>query len=110
MRSLIEIILVAAIIALAWEKSLKQRVSQLPWFNQDHPRSSTLNPRPAPTASPSGAWLWDPNRRGILDTPRPKTVTTSPAPTSSPDSWLLDPNHHSPLDPPSQKHPQSTPH
>src|SRR5947208_671738 len=110
MRSLIEIILVAALIALAWEKSLKERVNQLPWLTQDHPRSSTLNPRPAPTASPNGAWMWDSNRQGILDTPRPNTAKTSPGPSSTAASWMFDPNHRSSLDPPAKKHPGPTPH
>jgi hypothetical protein len=92
MRTLIEIILAAALIAFGWEQSLKQRI---PWLadNQIHSPTTTLNPRPTPTVS--GSWMWDPNRRTVLDTPPPHA-----APSASANSFLLDPNHRSPLDPP----------
>jgi hypothetical protein len=116
MRTLLEIILAAAIIALAWEKSLEERARDIPWLGDkispvvkspDNPRSSTLNPRPINTPA---AWMWDPNRRSVLDTPPPKSTTVHPAPTSTAGSWMFDPNHRSPLDPPPKKQPQSTPH
>jgi hypothetical protein len=109
---LLEVIIAVAIIALAWEKSLKERADDLPSFSdkssstQNQPRSSSVNPRPSPTAP--GAWMWDPKRQSILDTPQPKTATI-PAPSSTAGSSLLDPNHRSPLDPPSKKHQSSTP-
>jgi hypothetical protein len=111
-RTLLELIIAVAIIALAWEKSLKERTDDLPWVSdkpsstQNHPRSSIVNPRPTPTAP--GAWMWDSKRQSILDTPQPKTATI-PAPSSTAGSSLLDPNHRSPLDPPSKKHAQPTP-
>jgi len=111
MRTIIEIILAAALIALGWEQPLKDRV---PWLSDkssttaSHLQPSTLSPRP--TATVSGSGMWDPNRQSILDTPKPRAVPTIPVPTSSAGSWLFDPNHRSPLDPPDKKHPASTPH
>lgn len=85
MRFLIEIILAAALIALAWEKSLKERASELPWLGdkkepvvktpaqppppqQPQPQIRTVViPAPAPTAS--GDWMWDPNHHKTLDRP-----------------------------------------
>lgn len=83
LRTLLEIIVAGLLIAAAWNKPFKERVSDLPWIGDkiapvsNHPQSSTLHPRPSP--SPSGAWMWDPN---------PK----------------------SPLDPPAKTHPSATPH
>jgi hypothetical protein len=82
MRLLLEIIIAAALIALAWEKSWKERVSEAPWLGdkltttQNHPRSSTLNPRP--TATVSGAWMWDPKRKATLDPPSKTHPTATP--------------------------------
>lgn len=80
LRTLIEIVVAGLLIALAWEKPFKERVSELPWIGDkiapvsNHPQSSTLHPRPSPSAS--GAWMWDPKRKSILDrsspTPRPQ--------------------------------------
>jgi hypothetical protein len=115
-RLFIEIILAAAIVALAWEKPLQERTRDIPWLGDqiapvvkapDHPRSSTLNPRPTPTPA---AWMWDANGRSALNTPPPKSENAPSTPSSSPGSWMFDPNHRSPLDPPSKKHPQPTPH
>jgi hypothetical protein len=78
MRLLLELVIAAAIIALAWEKSLSERVSELPWFThkvsktESHSQSSTLDSRPAPSAP--GAWMWDRNRKSVLDTPHPKAT------------------------------------
>ena len=97
MRTLLEIILAAALIALAWEKSLEERARDIPWLGEkmsavvkspDHPRSSTLNSRPVSTPA---AWMWDPNRRSVLDTPPPKSTTVHSAPTSTAGSWMFDP-------------------
>jgi hypothetical protein len=68
MRLLLELVIAAALIALAWQKSWKERVNDLTTAQQ-HSRSSTLNPRP--TATVSGAWMWDPNRKTALDRPSP---------------------------------------
>jgi hypothetical protein len=65
MRLLLELTIAAAIVALAWEKSLKDRASELPWFGDkpapvakmpDRPSSSALQPRPiiSPAATASG--------------------------------------------------------
>ncbi|MCA1600123.1 MAG: hypothetical protein LC776_00285 [Acidobacteria bacterium] len=75
MRTLLEIVVVALLIAIAWEKSVKERISGLPWLGQkitgteSHSPSSTRHPRPTPTVS--GAWMWDPNRKSVLDRPSP---------------------------------------
>jgi hypothetical protein len=109
MRTLLELIIAAAIIAIGWEKSLKERADDLAWFSDKpsstHSRSSIVNPRPSPTAP--GAWMWDPKRQSILDTPKPKTATV-PVP-STPGSWLFDPSHRSALDPPNKNHQAPTP-
>ena len=73
MRFFLEIILAAALIALAWEKSLKERASELPWvsdgFKKPAQRQHRHSATPVPTVS--GAWMWDPNRKSVLDRPSP---------------------------------------
>ena len=72
MRVVVELIIVAAIIALGWEQPLKERV---PWFgdkttkNVGHARAPALAPRPLPTAT-VGSWMWDPNHKSPLDPAR----------------------------------------
>jgi hypothetical protein len=79
MRLLLEIIVVAALLALSWEKSFKQRISEA--IGEKIPpvatvRTPTVPPReqapriinPVPTPS-SGEWMWDPNRQATLDRP-----------------------------------------
>jgi len=91
MRLLLEIILAVAIIAIAWEKPLSDRASELPWMGDkvtpvaktpQRPRSSTPSPRsvvtPAPTVS--GAWMWDPNRKSPLDPPSKKHAAATVTP------------------------------
>jgi hypothetical protein len=112
MRLLIEIILAAALIGLAWGKSFKDRLGEMPWIKDKitAPEKSTkvaekVHPPLAPTPSAS----WDPNRRTVMDAPPPRLITTLPSPSSTAGSWMFDPNHRSPLDPPSKKHAESTP-
>jgi hypothetical protein len=75
MRLLLELVVAGLIIVLAWEKSFKERVADIPVVGEklvstkDHPRSSVRNPRPGPSVS--GAWMWDPNRKTALDRPSP---------------------------------------
>ena len=77
MRLLLEIIIVAAIIALAWEKSLKERASEIPVLGDKIgptlKKSAKRPHRPGATPAPSvsGAWMWDPNRKTALDRPNP---------------------------------------
>lgn len=87
MRLLLEIILAAALIALVWEKSLKERVSELPWIGdktapvvKTPERVQRPQPRPAVTPAPSvsGAWMWDANRKSALDTPSKKHPEATP--------------------------------
>jgi hypothetical protein len=69
MRLLVEIILAAALIALVWEKSLRERATEIP-VNSQHPRSKIRTiVTPVPTVS--GPWMWDPNRKSALDRPSP---------------------------------------
>jgi len=103
MRLLIEIFVVGALISLAWEKPLRDR---LPPALRGSKPEETSNSQTKPGTTPSGAWMRDPNRRSVLDTPPPRSTSTNPA--SSPGSWLFDPSHRSPLDPPAKKSP--TPH
>jgi len=79
MRLVLEILVAAALIALAWEKSLSERANELPWLG-DKVAPTTKTPdrsrhvvTPAPTAS--GAWMWDAKRRSVLDAPSPKKPT-----------------------------------
>jgi len=87
MRLLLEIIVIAALIALAWEKSFKERASELPWFRDkettktsarspqtQHPQTR-LQPFVTPAPTTSASWIWDPNRRSPLD-PAKHTAST----------------------------------
>jgi hypothetical protein len=81
-RLLVDLIIAAAILALAWEKPLKERVNHLPWMADKtapaakvpvpttHPQS-IVAPTPAvhPTSTVAGSWMWDPNRKSPLDPP-----------------------------------------
>jgi hypothetical protein len=91
MRLILEIILAAALIALAWETPYRETVSNVvPWVS----KSATIKrptvpdatipqepstPRPVVTHRPittpaptvSGAWMWDANRKSTLDRPSP---------------------------------------
>ena len=95
MRLIAELLIVAALIALGWSKSFSERVGLS--------REESLPPRAVPTKAPaaratapadgaaaaapatevttkssptpSGAWMWDPNRQGSLDrktSPQPR--------------------------------------
>src|SRR5438874_13767086 len=64
MRFLLEIIIIGALIYIGWEKPFTQ------WIHGPPP---VVAPRPRPivqaAATPSGAWMRDPNRQSSLDTP-----------------------------------------
>lgn len=107
MRLLIEIFIVGALISLAWEKPLRDRLpATLTGIKQEVAKPSQ-RPQTSASATPSGAWMLDPNRRTVLDTPTPEPTVTRAG--SRPNgSWMWDPNHRSPLDPPAKKSP--TPH
>lgn len=89
MRLLLEIILAAALIALAWDKSFKERVSEAPWIG-DKIAPVVKTPAQSPQSQ---------HHRSIV----------TPAPTTA-SSWMWDPNRKSPLDPPTRKHAETTPH
>ena len=71
MRTLLDIAIAVLLIALGWEKSFQQRASELPWVGDKTAavQKTAVAPRPAPSAS--GAWMWDPNRKSVLDRPSP---------------------------------------
>ena len=90
MRLLLEIMAVAALIALSWEKSFKERASEIPWFRDkvttnskpstrspqsQHPQTR-LQPYVTPAPTTSGSWMWDPNRKTPLDPTRKHAETT----------------------------------
>ena len=74
MRSLLEIVLLGAVVALAWEKPISERVGEvIPALADKKPAVAAMRAMPvlaaAPAETPSGAWMWDPNRRSVLDRP-----------------------------------------
>jgi hypothetical protein len=94
-RLLIEILIVAGLIALAWETPYRETVGNVvPWVA----KSATIKRPTVPGVAPTQ--------------PAPVVIhrpITTPAPTVS-GNWMWDPNHKSPLDAPAKKHPESTPH
>lgn len=70
MRSLIEIVIVGALVALAWDKSISERIGEVvPALTAKQSSRVAMRATPVAGASPSGAWMWDPNRRTALDRP-----------------------------------------
>lgn len=70
MRSLIGIAVLGAVIALAWEKPIGERVGEvIPAFASKQPPVAAKRATPAAATNSSGAWMWDPNRRTALDRP-----------------------------------------
>ncbi len=79
MRLVLELLVVAGLVALGWNKSFSERVGLS--AAQTAPATAARVPAPAgaatdngsaaapPASSPSGAWMWDPNRRAALDRP-----------------------------------------
>jgi hypothetical protein len=87
MRTLIEVIVVAALIGFGWERSFKERAAELPVVGKltaagkHAPVAKSLANSSASaqtTAASSGGWMWDANRRGVLDKPKPGQPTTPP--------------------------------
>ena len=70
MRSLLEIVLLGAVVALAWEKSISERVGEVvPALASNEPAVAANRATPVAATNTSGAWMWDPNRRSALDRP-----------------------------------------
>ena len=70
MRTLFEVVLLGALVALAWEKSISERLGDvIPAFASKHPTSPAQRALPVAATNTSGAWMWDPNRRTALDRP-----------------------------------------
>ena len=78
MRLVLELLVVAGLVALGWNKSFSERAG----MSSAPIASSAAAARPIPagarenasgaaatTSSPSGAWMWDRNRRATLDRP-----------------------------------------
>src|SRR5436305_14891407 len=101
MRLLLEIFVIGALIYIGWQKPFTQ------WIHGPPP---VVAPQPRPivqaAATPSGAWMRDPNRQSSLDTPAAKPNYSQHS-QSAAGAWMWDPNHRSPLDPP---HKNPTPH
>lgn len=97
MRLLLELAVVAALIAFGWSKSYSERIGIAPAPAVGTKKLEVAPPpvarvavtpatasQPAPTnapalaiasPTPNNAWMWDPNRQGSLDrkgTPQPK--------------------------------------
>ena len=84
MRLLLEILIAAGLVALAWDTSYYERIGTLvPALASTHqaspnsateparrspaPQSANTTPPPEGSPTPSGAWMWDPKRQGSLD-------------------------------------------
>lgn len=99
MRLLLELLVLAAVIALGWEKSFQQSLGEVPVIGayvvpvlaktkpnkpvtaRAEPVASEAAPPSAlstASATPPGAWMWDPKRQGSLDRPG-----ASPTPPTS---------------------------
>lgn len=79
MRLLGEIIVIGALIYIGWEIPFRDRLpATFSGVANSKPNaavtSQPINARAAPhsTSTPSGAWMWDPNRKTALDRPTPK--------------------------------------
>lgn len=72
MRLLIELLCVAALIAVGWEKPLKERFA----LNREN-SSATTHSQVTPAPTVSGAWMWDPSHKNALDPPK-KHATATP--------------------------------
>jgi hypothetical protein len=78
MRTLLEILVVIALVGLTWQKSIQDRVNDL---TGRKPQAAVVTTAPAKTtapqpqlrplvrATPSGDWMWDPAHRSALDRP-----------------------------------------
>jgi hypothetical protein len=74
MRLLTEIIIAAALIALAWDKPFKQWLRpasavQTKIDAPSQPQARIGTSQAAPAATRSGDWMWDPAHRSTLDRP-----------------------------------------
>ena len=68
MRIFCEVMIAAALIAMAWNKPFSE------WITSDLPREQPSGRAPARQAAPgatlsSGDWMWDPERKSALDRP-----------------------------------------
>jgi|SRR5581483_4249063 len=107
MRLLIEIFVIGALIYLGWEKPFRD------WLPGSKPPpvatpTVKLQPFARSTSTPSGAWMYDPNRHTALDRPTAQSNYPQHSPSGN-GSWMWDPSHRSPLDPP-KPHASSSPH
>jgi hypothetical protein len=101
MRLLIEIFVIGALLYVGWEKPFRD------WLPANISGVAKATPTPAvklqpfarSTSTPSGAWMYDPNRRSVLDTPNARTNSPQHSPSGN-GAWMWDPNHRSPLDAP----------
>lgn len=74
MRTLIEVLIIGALIALTWQQSLQDRFNALTGAKvqatpMPEPPAPIVRYVPQPTPTASGQWMWDPARRSTLDRP-----------------------------------------
>jgi len=75
MRLLAEIVVIGALIYVGWEKPFRD---QLPASvtgvakSKSNATAAPHQPFVRSTSTPSGTWMWDPNRHTALDSPTPK--------------------------------------
>ncbi|MFL6515666.1 MAG: hypothetical protein ACJ8M1_11650 [Chthoniobacterales bacterium] len=96
MRLLCELFVIGGLLYLGWEIPFRDRLP-----NNAQPVAKSSRALVQQTATPSGAWMHDPNHRSALDTPAPAVAQHQPQPNASRSgSWMFDPNHRSTLDAP----------
>jgi hypothetical protein len=77
MRLLLEAFVVAALIYLGWATPFRDYLpASVSGVAKSKSDSTATQPQPRPiarsTSTPSGGWMWDPNRHTALDRPTPK--------------------------------------
>ena len=89
-RILLELVVIAALIAFAWEKSYRQHAGELPVVGRllvtptptptptPSARAVRTSLKPAPAPTPTGSWMWDAKHHGTLDRPSPGAHTNQP--------------------------------
>jgi hypothetical protein len=108
MRLFLEVVIFFALIALAWDRTFRDRATEIPLVG---PRIFAASPTPEPRAAPAVAAVNSPARppRGsvraampLTETPPPAYAPPRPAPAASANgSWMWDSAHRGTLDHPS---------
>jgi hypothetical protein len=65
----VAVITVGGVLAIGWNQPLSYRfMSPAEIYALENPTTPPPPPAPPPLSTPSGAWMWDPQRRTPLDT------------------------------------------